>query len=137
MRVLVASEDEAERRVIREALATRRDVHEVLYAVDGVETYIAVRKSSFDVVVISAALPRVDGIVIVRTLLRTPLARDARTLLVLSRDCSGRVREALEARPTGILVRPFGPETFLDRFGTILTSEISYKAAARIRVPVA
>ncbi len=133
MRILVASEDEAERRVIRDALASRRDVGDVTYVGDGVEAYIAIRQARPDVAILSAALPRLDGIVLVRTVVRLPL----RTILILSRDCSGRVREALEARPTGILVRPFGGDTFLDRFTAILSSDLPSSVRSKIRAPVA
>jgi DNA-binding NarL/FixJ family response regulator len=116
LRVLVASEDRSERDLIRGALSAQDRVTEVACLSDGVEAYLAVRDSLPDVVVASADLPRMDGIVLARTIARSPHLRGARTLLVLGVSCIHRVREALEARPTALIVRPFDGNVFVARF---------------------
>jgi DNA-binding response OmpR family regulator len=116
MRVLVASEDRAERALIGEALARRSDVGKVHYAADGVAAYVLIRREPPDLAILSAALPRVDGVVLVRL----PALRAVTTLLILGADAADRVREVLQARPSGILVRPFDGEAFDARLGAIL-----------------
>ena len=122
MRVLVATEDPAERDLIAEALSARRDVSKVLVPRDGVEAYLAIRQHTPDLAIVSARLDRIDGIVLVRTLVRSPTFR-SRTILILDQRCHERVREALDARPSGIIVRPFDAVTFIDRVGLVLALE--------------
>jgi DNA-binding NarL/FixJ family response regulator len=92
------------------------------FASDGVEAYLAIRRHAVDLAIVSAGLARIDGITLVRTLVRST-SFGAWTLLLLGPDCHARVREALEARPSGILVRPFDAATFTDRLQTILGVE--------------
>jgi DNA-binding NarL/FixJ family response regulator len=120
MRILVATEDRSERAVIRGALAHRSTTDQVLYVEDGVDAYLALRRDNPDLAIVSAGLPRVDGIVLVRTVVRSVALQRTRTILVLTPTCATRVREALAARPAGLLVRPFGFETFLDRMERVL-----------------
>lgn len=125
LRVLVATEDGAERAVVREALERRGDVERIVLVEDGVQAYVALRREPLDLAIVSAALARIDGLVLVRTVRRSPLlpARP-RTLLVLSPSAAHRVREALEALPAGLLVRPFDARTLLERVDRILRAPL-------------
>ena len=122
MRVLVASEDRAERDLIRGALSAHDAVRQVSCFEDGVDAYIAARESVPDILVISADLPRMDGIVLARTVASSPQLRTARTLLVLGVSCLHRVRDALEARPTALIVRPFDGRVFMARFSDAMSA---------------
>jgi DNA-binding NarL/FixJ family response regulator len=117
--VLVATEDLAERTLITRALAGRPALGKFFFAADGVEAYLHARRHLPEIAIVSANLGRIDGIVLVRTFVRSPAFR-SRTLLILGEGCHTRVREALEARPSGILVRPFDAETLLRRFDAVL-----------------
>ncbi|HVY62877.1 MAG TPA: response regulator [Planctomycetota bacterium] len=119
MSVLVATEDRTERTLIAEVLAARRALGKVLFAEDGVEAYLHARRHLPELAIVSAGLARIDGIVLVRTLVRSPAFR-SRTLLILGDGCHVRVREALDARPSGILVRPFDAATLVKRLEEIL-----------------
>jgi DNA-binding response OmpR family regulator len=117
LRALVASEDRAERALIRDALAARAEVSAIEVVRDGIEAYIAIRREAPDLAVLSVTLSRIDGLVLVRL----PRLRARRTILVLGADSGDRVREVLRARPSGIIVRPFDAATLRERVAAVLT----------------
>lgn len=110
LRVLVATVSIPERELIQSVLAERTDVEEVLLAQDGVEADAIVRGERLDLAVVCADLALADGIGLVRSLALSTLSRRARTVLILGQAMSHRVRDALRARPSALIVRPYDRE---------------------------
>ena len=115
LRVLLADESPVDCDVVRALLAERGDVGEVVESRDGVDAYVIARAHLPHLAIVSAHLPRIDGIVLVRTFRRSLTFRNMPSVLVLDGFASDRLREALEARPSAILVRPFTGETLASR----------------------
>ena len=132
LKVLIASEMPEERALVRRALDQRRDVGRLLEAEDGVTAHLAARAEPFDLAVVSSSLGKIDGLTLVRTLVRAPASRGVRTLLLLGRDAAARMREVITARPSALIVRPFDEFLFLARFDQALAADAPAPFAARV-----
>jgi DNA-binding NarL/FixJ family response regulator len=120
LRILVASEIPEEREAIRQALARRSDVSKLVFVEDGVDAHVVARNEAIDAAIVSSSIGKIDGIVLVRTISRSPLSRHVRTLLLLGPDVADRMREVIASRPSALLVRPFDPGTLLARLDQAL-----------------
>lgn len=122
MRILVATELLEERKLIGEALARRSDVEKVVFAEAGVDAYIMLRNEPLDVMIASATLRRIDGIVLVRTISVAPYARHLRTVLIVGGEPSEVMRDVIGARPSALLIRPYDADQLLRRLDTAATA---------------
>lgn len=103
LRVIVAGPDQRERRALREALQQRDEFVVVAEAADGVEVVELALHYRPDVVVLEAALPRLDGFEVVRRIHRgAPAVR----IVVLAEDLPHeRQLDALRAGASGFLAK--------------------------------
>jgi PleD family two-component response regulator len=130
LRILIATEVAEEREAIRGALARRRDVAKVVCVDDGVDAHIVARNEPIDVAILSSSIGKIDGVVLVRTMARSPVSRHVRTLLVLGPEVADRMREVIASRPSALVVRPFDPATLLDRLDQALEGSGAWRARA-------
>jgi PleD family two-component response regulator len=115
MRILLGIEIPSEAKETAEILREQYPGADVRTAVDGLETYLLARSFAPQLVIVSAYLERVDGIVLARTLRSAPQFAGTRVVLILDGMASDRVREALEVRPSSFLIRPFGRDSLVQR----------------------
>src|SRR3954468_20860168 len=125
LRTLVATEAPEDRETIRRALARRRDVAKVVFVEDGVDAHVVARGEPIDIAVVSSSIGKIDGVVLVRTIARSPVSRHVRTLLLLGPEVADRMREVIASRPSALLVRPFDEVTLLARLDQALEVAVS------------
>lgn len=114
-RVLVADDDAAIRKVIREALA--REGFDVETAADGREAIERAEASRFDLVVTDLAMPNVDGLGVVRSLRES----SAVPIVVLTVRSEEKAKVALlDAGADDYVVKPFGVAELLARVRALL-----------------
>ena len=114
-RVLVADDDLAIRRVIREALA--REGFEVETAADGQEAVDRAQAAAFDLVITDLAMPNLDGRGVVREIRK----RSEIPILVLTVRAEEKEKVALlDAGADDYVVKPFGVAELLARVRALL-----------------
>jgi two-component system KDP operon response regulator KdpE len=114
-RVLVADDEPAIRKVVRDAL--ERDGHEVVAAIDGQEALERFEEGTFDLVVTDLAMPRVDGLELVKEIRRS----SAVPVLVLT--VRGEEREKvrlLDLSADDYVTKPFGVAELVARARALL-----------------
>ena len=114
-RVLVVDDDSGIRRVVRDAF--ERAGHEVETAIDGQEASDLLEEGRFDLVVTDLAMPRKDGLELVREVRRS----SSMPILVLT--VRGEEREKvrlLDAGADDYVTKPFGVEELLARARALL-----------------
>jgi len=114
-RILVVDDDVTIREGVRDALA--REGHEVVTASDGEEALELFAESAFDLVVTDFAMPRKDGLAVLRSL------RPKSSVPVLFLTVRGEEREkvrVLDAGADDYIVKPFGLAEFLARVRMLL-----------------
>jgi two-component system KDP operon response regulator KdpE len=114
-RVLVADDEPAIRKVVRDAL--ERDGNEVVGAIDGQEALERFEEGTFDLVVTDLAMPRLDGIELVKEIRR----RSAVPILVLT--VRGEEREKVRLLDEGAddyVTKPFGVAELVARARALL-----------------
>jgi two-component system KDP operon response regulator KdpE len=114
-RVLVADDEPAIRKVVRDAL--EREGHEVLTAIDGQEALERFEEGAFDLVVTDLAMPRVDGLELVQEIRR----RSAVPILVLTVHNEEREKvRLLDAGADDYVTKPFSVVELLARARALL-----------------
>ena len=114
-RVLLAEDEAAIRKVVRDAL--EREGHEVVAAVDGQEALDAFEAGDFDLVVSDLAMPRMDGHSLVAEVRR----RSAVPILVLTvRDEEREKVRLLDAGADDYVTKPFGVSELVARVRALL-----------------
>ncbi len=127
-RVLVADDEPAIRKVVRDAL--ERDGHEVVAAIDGQEALERFEEGAFDLVVTDLAMPRMDGLELVKEIRR----RSAVPILVLT--VRGEEREKvrlLDAGADDYVTKPFGVAELVARTRALLRRGESARGPAVTR----
>jgi len=114
-RVLVADDDPAIRKVIREALA--REGFEVETAADGREAIERAETAPFDLVITDLSMPNLDGLGLVRQIRRVSEV----PILVLTVRAEEKEKVALlDAGADDYVVKPFGVAELLARVRALL-----------------
>ena len=102
-RILVADDEPAIRKVVRDAL--EREGHDVVTALDGQEALERFDEGAFDLVVTDLAMPRVDGLELVKELRR----RSPLPILVLTVRNEEREKvRLLDEGADDYVTKPFG-----------------------------
>lgn len=117
---LVALPEGAEREEVRdrlERLGMRVDLVE-----DGMQAVESCFADQFAVIVLGAALPRMDGFTACQLLRRNPRAEDSRILLLLEGDASGRDAFARQVGATDVVRRPLNVHAFARKVRELLPS---------------
>jgi two-component system chemotaxis response regulator CheY len=125
MKVLIVDDSKTMRNIERKTMAALGDV-ECVDAGDGVEALKCIEEhKSFDLVIIDWNMPNMDGITLIAKIRET----DKRTPLVMctTEAEKTRVMEAIKAGANNYVVKPFTPESLLDRIRQTLEKA---KAAA-------
>ena len=127
-RILVADDEPAMRKVVRDAL--EREGHEVIAAIDGQEALERFEENTFDLVVTDLAMPRRDGMALVREIRRT----SAVPVLVLT--VRGEEREKVRLLDEGAddyVTKPFGVAELVARARALLRRGESARGPAVLR----
>ena len=114
-RVLVADDEAAIRKVVRDAL--ERAGHEIETAADGEEALARFESGAFDLVVADWNMPRIDGFELVRQIRR----RSAVPILMLTVRSEERDKvRLLDAGADDYVTKPFGVAELVARAGALL-----------------
>jgi len=127
-RILVADDEPALRKVVRDAL--ERDGHEVVTAIDGKEALERFETGPFDLVVTDLAMPRVDGLELVKEIRRQS------TVPVLILTVRGDEREKVRLFDEGAddyVTKPFGVAELVARARALLRRGETVRAPAVTR----
>ncbi len=124
-RVLVADDEPAIRKVVRDAL--EREGHEVVSAIDGREALERFEEGGFDLVVTDLAMPNLGGLELVQEIRRR---RAATPILVLTVKNEEREKvRMLDAGADDFVTKPFGVAELLARARALLRRRGPEKAA--------
>ena len=127
-RVLVADDEPAIRKVVRDAL--EREGHEVVSAVDGREALDRFEDGGFDLVVTDLAMPRVDGLELVKEIRR----RSPLPILVLTVRNEEREKvRLLDEGADDYVTKPFGVAELVARARALLRRGESARGPALSR----
>ncbi len=127
-RVLVVEDEASLRRTVVRVL--RRAGYDVCSVADGEEALDAIAESSFDVVVTDLAMPRVDGMSLVRALRDRGVDKPVIVMTGVS-TTHQTATEALERGVTSYLQKPFSPEAVVAAVEKGLRRYQSVDAATR------
>jgi len=114
-RVLVADDEPAIRKVVRDAL--EHDGHEVATAVDGDDALVQFRAGAFALVVTDLAMPRVGGLELVQEIRKTS---DLPILVLTVRNEEREKVRLLDAGADDYLTKPFGVAELVARVRALL-----------------
>ena len=114
-RVLVADDEPAIRKVVRDAL--EHDGHEVATAVDGDDALAQFRAGAFALVVTDLAMPRVGGLELVQEIRKTS---DLPILVLTVRNEEREKVRLLDAGADDYLTKPFGVAELVARVRALL-----------------
>ncbi len=127
-RILVADDEPAIRKVVRDAL--EREGHEVVGAIDGKEALDRFEDGRFDLVVTDLAMPRVDGLELVKELRR----RSPLPILVLTVRSEEREKvRLLDEGADDYVTKPFGVAELVARTRALLRRRESPRGPALSR----
>jgi two-component system, OmpR family, KDP operon response regulator KdpE len=115
-RVLLADDEPAIRKVVRDAL--EREGYEVVTAIDGQEALERFEEGGFDLVVTDLAMPRIDGLELVKEVRRRSSAVPVLVLTVRGEERE-KVR-LLDAGADDYVTKPFGVAELVARARALL-----------------
>ncbi|MCA9613294.1 MAG: response regulator, partial [Myxococcales bacterium] len=126
---LVAEDNPELRRFLGEVLATR---FRVRATVDGEEALAAAQAETPDLVVTDVAMPRMDGLELVRRLRAMPSTREVPMLVVTARGEPTEVLEGFDAGADDYLLKPFHGRELLARIDVqlrlrVLARELAHR----------
>jgi two-component system, sensor histidine kinase RpfC len=112
LRVLVADDNETNRRVVRMIL--ERAGHHVELSEDGMQAMDAIESASFDLVLMDVNMPRMNGLEATRLLRLAMPATPRLPILALTADATGETEQkCLDAGMDGFIVKPIAPARLL------------------------
>jgi len=109
------------RRIAIKAL-TMVGVHEATEASDGVEAVEAVRKESFDLMLLDWNMPRLNGIETLRALRRA--GYKVPVIMVTTEAEKSRVLEAIKSGANDYLIKPFSPDQLATKVRSVLGANV-------------
>ena len=114
-RILIVDDGSAVRAFAAQQL--ERDGHRLAHAPDAREAVAQLRASSFDLVLLDAAVPGIDGVSFARMLAESPRLLGLATLPVVmmtSSDQAGLMADSFEAGAAYVLTKPYTPRELSD-----------------------
>ncbi len=109
--VLIVDDDEVIRRLMRVNLEL--EGFDVLEAADGVGCLESIQAHHVDLVVLDAAMPRLDGLAVTAALRGEPATAALGIVMVSARAQRSDVRRGLDAGADAYLTKPFDPEALV------------------------
>ena len=106
--VLIVDDDSFARAMVRDALATALEGHEVVEAADGVQALAAIAKAVPDLVFLDLLMPNKSGLDALPEIRHR--APSAKVIVVSSMETRSMVEAALAAGAIGFIGKPFHPE---------------------------
>lgn len=129
MRMLLVDDSKTMRNIQKKVLSTLGEI-EFAEAGDGLEalTIIAATPAGFDLVLVDWNMPNMDGLTLVGKIRET----DKKTLLVMATTEAekSRVLEAIRAGVNNYVVKPFTPESLIEKVKQTLDKAKGSTAAA-------
>lgn len=110
--ILVADDDMAIRETVKELLDIAG--YGVDTACDGSEAVRAIKKTSYDLVILDRSMPILSGIDVLRILRSGPQFKGLKILMLTSASVTKEVDEAFAAGADGYILKPLDMTRFLD-----------------------
>lgn len=116
MKALIVDDSGVMRRIVAGALA-KGDITDVAQAADGVEAVVAATSQQFDVILMDWNMPNLNGLDALRQIrsqgVTTPV------IMVTTEAERSRVLDAVKAGASNYVVKPFTPETILEKIHAV------------------
>lgn len=125
-RILIADDSHNTRGIVRFMLSTKQ--YEVVEAADGQEAVEKARSQRFDLVVLDARMPRLDGYAACAAIKGDPRTAVVPVLMVTGQvdSAEGTVKRwKPELRPNAVLPKPFQLKALLDTIESLLPKEMT------------
>ncbi len=125
-RLLVVDDEEVTRRILR--LHLGRAGYSVTSAENGMDAIVLLRQHDYDLVILDIAMPKIDGLEVLKHIRRTYSPIDLPVIMVTAKT---EVQDAIEALKTGAndyVTKPFAPAVLIAR----VQSQLLCKSAADI-----
>lgn len=117
MKALVVDDSAVMRKVLTGALE-RADITEVTHAKDGVEAVDACNEAEFDLILMDWNMPNMLGIDAVRAIREN--GKSMPIIMVTTEAERNRVIEALQAGANNYIIKPFEPDTLVEKIKGVL-----------------
>lgn len=117
MKALVVDDSAVMRKVVIGALA-RADITDVDQAADGQESVDLVQKSDYGLILMDWNMPNMLGIDAVKAI--RALGNTTPIIMVTTEAEKSRVVEALKAGANNYIIKPFEPNTIVDKIRSVL-----------------
>jgi two-component system alkaline phosphatase synthesis response regulator PhoP len=115
--VLVVDDDPAIREIVSTAL--RLEGYQTMTAADGVMALELLTRSAFDVVVLDAVMPRMDGLTVLRAMRSDPALRAVPVLMLSGLAEVHHLEQSVDAGANGYLTKPFEFRTLLEHLNRL------------------
>ena len=118
MRTLVVDDSRVARAVLRKVLG-EIGISDMQEAADGAEALVKLRQSEFDMVITDWNMPNMDGITLVRAIVRSP-DLDVPVLMVSGETYATRFIEVIRAGAQGYLPKPFTADALRNKIAEVV-----------------
>ena len=116
-KVLIIDDDELVRQVTDLVLSNAG--HDVTLAGDGLEGWELFQRARVDLVLLDVAMPGLSGLELLKRL-RRGSRRDTKVVMLTAKTDTATVAEAKSLGVSGYLIKPFTPDTLLQRVKSAL-----------------
>lgn len=103
-RILVVDDEESIRELLKDLLTM--DGHEVDQAADGAEAVAAVKKKTYDLVILDRNMPKTDGILALTIMRCNDALKNMKVIMCTSVSVNKEVEEAFEAGACDYILKP-------------------------------
>jgi two-component system chemotaxis response regulator CheY len=117
MKALVVDDSAVMRKVVIGALA-RADITDVDQAADGVEAVKSCKEAEYDLVLLDWNMPNMLGIDALKEI--RALGQTMPVIMVTTEAEKGRIVEALKAGATNYVIKPFEPQTIIQKITEVI-----------------
>lgn len=118
MNILIVDDFATMRKIIRNILR-QKGFTNIVEADDGTTALSILRKEKIDLIISDWNMPQMPGIELLKTVRTTPEWKDIPFLMVTAEGQKENVLEAVKNRVNNYIVKPFTPETLLEKINKI------------------
>lgn len=122
MKILVVDDFSTMRRIIKNILRQGGFVN-IIEAEDGVSALNILKKEKIDLIISDWNMPQISGIELLKTVRSTPEWKDLPFLMVTAEGQKDNVIEAVRYKVSNYVVKPFTPETLLEKINKIFEAK--------------